>query len=230
MKKAKLLSIVLALLATVLFVVGLAFVKWKDSNPNATPSDFKFYIIVFILVGLLATILFKAGCKAKYAVLVPAIALIEVGSLYYKDMVALTASDRSTITDIFLVNEKTIIAFLLFAAYVVLTVLAIAKKYKWAAIFGLAYNAIYLITVLYYLPTIAFEKTLKLYTFTSLGLIFAYAAFIAYFAKFLFTCDCGCSCEAKAQEAPQEASKAEEAPVKGSEASENITAEEKVEE
>ena len=32
------------------------------------------------------------------------------------------------------------------------------------------------------------------------------------------------------QEAPQEASKAEEAPVKGSEASEDITAEEKVEE
>ncbi|MCR4899139.1 MAG: hypothetical protein K5892_07975 [Acholeplasmatales bacterium] len=210
MKIAKILSTVLAILATILFIIAFAFIKWKRSSANATPSDLKTYVVLFVLIGICSIAFIAANKQTKYAILVPAIALIEVGTLFRDFVNNSILSTESTITDIFLINNNTIIAFLMFAAFIVFTVLSFNKKFKWASIYCLAYVAMYIVPILYYLPSTMFEKNndLKIITLTSLGLGFAYIAFIAFYAKNLFKCDCCCckdnaeKCECASNESP----------------------------
>lgn len=191
MKKASLVSTILAISALVCAGLGLIFLiaDWKDFDYD---QKIKFYTIAFTVATLLLFI-FTLVSKNKYLLIPISIASVLIGSYFIQYMVNQTNAaglgvSNSALDKFMLYNagDTTFLQLILFAFFVTTLVLSIKFKYKWAIIVVISYLSIMILGVLKFLPSYFTEWDFKVYTFTSSSLLLIFATAAVFFSQFFF--------------------------------------------
>lgn len=181
MKKSTLVSIIIAIVAAILFACGAIFAIYKVSadNPVATPSTFITLMYAQAIV-LVLFIIFSVALKGnlKGLILVPAVLIYVLSKLYTRTLYAQGYAANT--------NNLNVLMFLLTILLIAAIVLASLKDYKWAKIMvivGMTYVAI---ANFYYLSSFFFAEADRAVKFATLGVVLADITLIAYFFNGLF--------------------------------------------
>lgn len=218
MKKTSIATIITASVSLILLVVSTFFIVWDRNDAEAT-SSLLITAILSLAVAMITTILFAIffGKKHKILNIIPVILLFVIAIIYTQQITLLVGQNFSIIDFLSPTNNNpTVLAFILFVAFITAIVLIEWKGYKFASVYAIAYAALLLAATFINTAQILFLPKNMLYILSSFGLLFALAAMIINFtAPFVTNNDIVIEkkekpVEEKKEETPAEETKSEE--------------------
>lgn len=178
MKKIKIISLILSIIALILAVFAFrGYLVSSDDERRATFLPFNALSLLFIIF-ILVLIVVNLVRREKFS-LIPLLAIITTGIYFTKKLnVVLGNNDLSIIDLVSPADSTSVLTFIVFVAFVTFAFVAVFKNKNWARFVVIGYISYLILTTFKLIPIIYVESPYQILLYT---MILSYLSLLTYF-------------------------------------------------
>ena len=180
MKKVKVLSLILGIIALALAAFSFFAMKRDESDPNfQTLNQFKLFAILFAVFMLVAVII--NIMKKEKAIVLPLLGFVASGIYFVKKLYEGNQFNEAIFDTISPTENNSVLTLLLFITFIAFVFVSVIKNTNWSKYYVIGYFALLILSTFKFLPTITFNKDMVPYTICAYAMVSGYLSFLCFF-------------------------------------------------